>query len=466
MDPGQPAVKEIQGAQLGLSGASIKWPARQWWHRYQDPQLDTLVAEALDKNPSLAAAQARLRIANEAVQGARAVQLPNLNATYNQTRERFPENYIYPPPFGGSMQTDANLRLNLGFDLDLWGRQRSLYTAALSRDEASRADTEVARNALISAVTQSYFNLQDALEQQEVIGKIVKQLENVASITRQRLKAGLDTRVEVNQADSAVSAAKVQLSQASTNASLLRHQLAALVGAGPDRGLAIQRAKLAHAPTGVPKTIPMNLLGRRPDIIAAKLRVEAASSDISAAKAEFYPDINLSAFFGFQALGLGNLLHGSSKTYGVGPAISLPIFNGGALNAQLGGKLAERDLAIANYNQTVLTAVRQVADATTAIRDLRQQLIDQHASYESITSAYEIAVKRYKSGLGNFLQVLLAQNDVLKQAILDTRLRARAYNLDAQLATALGGGYGPSPRAVTTQNGQATAATTTTVESN
>jgi NodT family efflux transporter outer membrane factor (OMF) lipoprotein len=461
INPGKPALQEIQGTQLGLSDTAIQWPQRQWWQRYQDPQLDALVKEALAKNPSLAAAQARLRIANEAVRGARAVQLPNLNATYNQTRERFPENYIYPPPFGGAMVTDASLRLNLGFDLDLWGKQRSLYAAALSRDEASRADTEVARNALISAVTQSYFNLQDALEQQQVIGEIVKQLENVASITRQRVTAGLDTRVEVNQADSAVSAAKVQLSQASTNASMLRHQLAALVGAGPERGMSIQRAKLAHAPAGVPGVIPLNLLGRRPDIVAAKLRVEAASSNISAAKAEFYPDVNLAAFFGFQSLGLGNLLRDSSKTYGVGPAITLPIFNGGALNAQLGSRRAERDLAIADYNQTVLNAVREVADANTAIHDLQQQLADQHASYESIKSAYEIAVKRYKSGLGNFLQVLLAQNDVLKQAIEDTRLRARAYNLDAQLATALGGGYGPeappqtaatSPAAATQHN--------------
>jgi NodT family efflux transporter outer membrane factor (OMF) lipoprotein len=303
------------------------------------------------------------------------------------------------------------------------------------------ADLQVARNTLVSGVAQSYFNLQNALAQVKVITQIVQQLENVAGITRQRVEAGLDTQVEVNQADSAVSSAKVQLSQANTNADLLRHQIAALTGAGPQRGQDIRLASLAKAPIGVPASIPFELLGRRPDVVAAKYRVQASSSQISAAKAEFFPNINLSAFAGFMSLGLGNLLASGSGIYGAGPAITLPIFSGGALNANLDTKRAERDLAIADYNQTLLTAVREVADATTAIKALQQQTADQTASLRAITSAYDIAVKRYKSGLGNFVQVLLAQNEVQKQAILNTDIQARAFNLDAQLATALGGGY-------------------------
>ncbi len=441
LDPGQPGVATLQAAQAGLREGTITWPAEQWWLRYQDPQLDQLIGEALAGSPSLAAAQARLNIAGAAVGGARAIQLPQLNASYNSVRERFSENYIYPPPYAGSMLTDNTLRLNLGFDLDLWGRNRARYTAALSQHDASMADLQVARNALVSGVVQSYFNLQNALAQVRVITQIVQQLENVASITRQRVAAGLDTQVEVNQADSAVSSAKVQLSQANTNADLLRHQIAALTGAGPQRGQDIRLASLAKAPIGVPASIPFELLGRRPDVVAAKYRVQASSSQISAAKAEFFPNINLSAFAGFMSLGLGNLLASGSGIYGAGPAITLPIFSGGALNANLDTKRAERDLAIADYNQTLLTAVREVADATTAIKALRQQTVDQTASLRAITSAYDIAVQRYKSGLGNFVQVLLAQNEVQKQAILNTDIQARAFNLDAQLATALGGGY-------------------------
>lgn len=441
IDPGRPPLKTVQANELGLQNSPIRWPDEKWWTRYQDTQLDQLIVDALLNNPGLDAAQARLRAANASVAGARAIQLPQLNASYAQTRERFSENYIYPPPYAGSMQTDASLRLDLGFDLDLWGKSRYRYTAALSRAHAQQAETQVARNALISGLTQSYFNLQSALAQQSVVEKIVRQLQDVSNITRQRVAAGLDTKVEINQADSAVSSAKVQLSQIQTNAELLRHQLAALAGAGPQRGTTIQRTSLADAPAGVPKEIPLDLLGRRPDIVAAKLRVQASASDISAAKAEFFPNINLSAFAGFMSLGLDNLLSSSSVVYGVGPAITLPVFHGGALNAQLRGRQAARDLAIADYNQAVLSAIREVADAATAIRALQQQTIDQHAGYQAISAAYDIAVKRYRSGLGNFVQVLLAQNEVQKQAILDTELRARAYNLDAQLASALGGGY-------------------------
>src|SRR5690606_7089492 len=170
-----------------------------------------------------------------------------------------------------SVDTDASLRLNLGFDLDLWGKNRERYAAAVSRAQASQAEAQVARNALVSGVVQSYFNLQNALAQHKVAAQILQQLEQVLAITRDRVAAGLDTQVEVNQADSAVSSAKVQLNQINTNASLLRHQLAALAGEGPDRGAQFQPVALDHPPIGVPDQLPMSLLGRRPDIVAARL---------------------------------------------------------------------------------------------------------------------------------------------------------------------------------------------------
>src|SRR5690606_30273315 len=161
----------------------------------------------------------------------------------------------------------------------------------------------MARNTLVSAVIQSYYNLQGALAQQTVLGEIVKQQENVLDITRQRLKAGLDTQIEVKQADSAVSAARVQLSQAATNAKLLRNQLSALLGSGPQRGDHISQVALTGMPSMAPGNIPLELLARRPDIVAARDRAEAATSQVSAAKAEFYPNVNLAAFAGFMSLG-------------------------------------------------------------------------------------------------------------------------------------------------------------------
>src|SRR5690606_12732043 len=159
INPGPPQVQTLDAQTIGLQDANIQWPDTEWWKRYQDPQLDTLIGQALAGNPSLDIAQARVRMANAAVRGARAVQWPQVNAQYTMTRERFSENYIYPPPLGGSMSTDNSLQLRVDFDPDLWGRNRSLAAAAQSRALAAQADLQQARNTLIATTTQSYFQL-------------------------------------------------------------------------------------------------------------------------------------------------------------------------------------------------------------------------------------------------------------------------------------------------------------------
>ncbi len=442
MDPGKPAVQPLDGADIGLRDATaVQWPTLEWWQRYQDPQLDGLVTRALAGNPSLDAASARVRMANAAVRNARALQWPQVDAQYQLNRQHYSENYIYPPPLGGSMATDNSLTLRVNFDLDLWGRQRALSAAARSTALAAQAEQQQARTLLISSVVQSYFQLQNALAQSAALDTIVGKQQNVLDITRDRYTHGLGTQVDVDQADSAVSAARVQLAQARNNAELLHHQLAALVGTGPDKLPQVAPRKGTALPQGVPESMPLDLLGRRADVVAARLQAEAAGAEVSAAKADFFPNINLSAFAGFMSLGLDQLLRDGSRGYGAGPAISLPVFHAGALNAQLESRRAARDLAIAQYNQTVLGAVREVADASASIRSLHEQIHHQEASLKASTSAYDIALKRYQAGLGNFVQVLLAQSDALTQAIHATDLRARAYTLDAQLNTALGGGY-------------------------
>lgn len=448
IDPGQPAVKPLTGQSLALQAdAAVAWPDTRWWHRYRDPELNTLIDQALAASPSLDAAAARVRMAQAAARGARAVQWPQVNANYHYTRELLPENYIYPPPLGGSYQTDTGLGLELDYNLDLWGKQRSLAKAAGQRALAAQASQQQARTMLVSAVTQGYFQLQDALAQVSALESIVGKLQKALDITRDRYREGLGIQVDVDQADSAVSAAQVQLAQARNNVDLLRHRMAALLGQSPDQLPAITARSGTALPEQVPDRLPMALLGRRADIVAARLQAEAAGAEISAAKADFLPNVNLSAMAGFLSLGLDQLIRSGSQNLSAGPVITLPIFNGGALNAQLSGRRAARDEAIAQYNQTILGALREVADASTSIRSLREQIRHQQASLKSITSAYDIALDRYRQGLGDFVQVLLAQSEVVKQTIQTTDLHARAYILDAQLATALGGGYEEPPSA-------------------
>lgn len=441
MNPGAPATRALDARALELSEAAIAWPGDHWWTRYQDAQLNSLIDQALRSNPSLDAAAARVRIARAAARSARAVQWPQVNANYHLTRQRYSENSIYPPPLGGSYQTDTGLGLQLDFNLDLWGRQRALAGASSLRAAAAEASRQQARVLLVSAVSQAYFQLQNAQAQADAIDHIASKLQEALDITRNRFQNGLGTQVDVDQADSAVSSARVQLSQARNNAQLLRHQLAALLGQAPEQLPPLAARPGAALPPNSPDVLPMALLGRRADITAARLQALAAGAEISAAKADFLPNIDLSATFGYLSLGLDKLVRSSSENYSAGPVITLPIFNAGNLNARLEGRRAERDEAIARYNETILGALREVADARSSILSLHEQIRHQEASMQAIASAYDVALRRYKAGLGDFVQVLLAQSEALKQTVQTTDLHARAYVLDVQLATALGGGY-------------------------
>lgn len=441
MDPGTAPALRTDAAALGLVQAQVAWPDAKWWQRYADPQLDALVEEALAGNPDMTAAQARLDRANAAVGNARAVLVPRVDANYSLTRQHYSGNYVYPEPMAGSVGSDNRLALDFSYELDLWGKNRKRLQAALSRAQAAAAERQAARNLLAKAVVLAYANLQDAYAQQDVLEKTIVQRQEVVDITRQRYAAGLDTQVEVKQAESALAAARAELTRTQANAALLRNQLAALAGAGPQRTAGLRPVTLRAPDTQLPPVLPMDLLGRRPDIVAARWRVEAAGSDIAAAKAEFYPNVNLTAFAGLLALGTGNLFDHDSRMAGAGPAISLPLFDAGRLNANLAAARADRDLAVADYNAAVLAAVREVADALESIRLLARESVEQREAHAAIEAAYDLAVQRYRAGLGNYLTVLVAQDHVLTQARLDAELAARAWRLDAELATALGGGF-------------------------
>ncbi|EHK64886.1 efflux transporter outer membrane factor lipoprotein 4 [Achromobacter arsenitoxydans SY8] len=449
MDSEPQPVAALDAAKLGLAGQAADWPTAQWWARYGDQQLDALLAEALANSPSMTAAQARLAKANAAVSSARAPLFPRVDANYTLTREHLSKDYIYPAPLGGSVVSDNRLALDFSYELDFWGKNRSRLQSAVSQQEAAAADAQAARNLLASATVRAYLNLQNAFAQRDVLKRVLEQRAEVLSLTQGRYSAGLDTQVEVKQAESSLASGKVELTQTETTLAQLRNQVAALAGAGPQRGQSLVPVALT-APAGeVPASVPLDLLGHRPDVAAAKWRAQAARHAIDSAKAEFYPNVNLAAFAGFQAMGTGNLLGADARMAGFGPAVTLPIFHGGELNANLAGRRADADLAVSDYNQTVLDAVHQVADALDGLRLLDQEKAQQRQAREAIEAAYELAVNRYKAGMGNYITVLIAQTGVLAQARLDTDLRIRAYQLDADLATALGGGYAPQAEPAT-----------------
>jgi len=455
-----PPQAKVAPATLGAREAAVQWPADDWWRRYGDAQLDTLVADGLAGSPTLAAAQARIARADAAAGVARAALLPQVNGNGTVNEQKYSENSIYPPPLAGAWKYDARLTLDLTFEIDFWDKNGAALRAALSQAQAATAEAQSARLVLAAGIARAYFDLQRLFAQRDVSRAAIVQREEIVRITNERFGAGLDTKVEVRQAEAALATVRTELAQYHDAIDLARHRLAALVGAGPERGERVAAVSPGAAPAAVlPAAIPLDLVARRPEIAASRWRVEASREDIAVAKAQFYPNVNIVAFAGLTSLGVSNLLLGSSSIAGIGPAVHLPIFEGGRLNANLKGRAAESDLAVSTYNETVIDAVRELADAVTSIRGLARTTAEQARARTATDEAYNLAVVRYRAGLGNYLTVLTAQTQQLAQERLNVDLRARAYELDVGLARALGGGYlDTTPERIAAAAGQRRAA--------
>ena len=432
-------------AGTGLSPAA--WPRIDWWKQFDDPQLDRLIEEALADSPTLRVAQARVRQALAFATTARAGLLPRVDGDAELTRERFPEHGLIPPPFNGSWETQAQLQASLGYEFDLWGKNRAAYDSALGEAKAAEVDAFAARLMLSVNVAEAYVQLQRAYMQLDVAEHTLDQRNQIYKLTRDRFDAGIDSRLDVKQAEAALPATREQIAQLHEAIDLARNQLAALLGKGPDRGLSIERpAAAALGPVQLPSELPAQLLGRRPDIVAQRWRVEAARKNIDVAKAEFYPNVNLNAFIGLQSIGLPGFLQAESRTLGVGPAITLPIFEGGRLRGNLAGRDAEYDVAVETYNRTLVDALRDVVDQLTSFRSVDEQTKQQKLARAMVQEAYDLALLRYREGVGNYLEVLSAESQLLAQESLDVDLRARELTLSINLARALGGGFdGASP---------------------
>lgn len=456
---------QLETAQ-SLPGQHGDWPTQAWIDQFGDPQLRSLVEEAVANSPNLQAALARVEASRAMADAARSALYPHADFEASLLRQRLSSTDLFEgTPLAGSWQNQSKLQAGLTWDLDFWGKHRSALEAALSDDRAAEAESQASRLLLSTAVARNYARLAALFAQRDVAERAIAQRADLTELSRQRLSAGLDTQVETTQARGTVAAARTELQRVDEEIALARNQIAALLGKGPDRGLAIARPTLlAHATPPLPDNLAIDLLGRRPDLVAARWRVEVAAKEIDVAKAEFLPNISLTAFAGLASLDPSNLLLGISRTFGIGPALRLPIFEGGRLRANLKGRHAQYDIAVADYNQTLVDALRETADAVTSIRSVDQQIATQREALELAEHAYALATTRYKAGLGTQLTVLNAESNVLQQRRLATDLQARRLDLQMALVKALGGGYqepaehGDGHTAAAPAQGQATAA--------
>lgn len=420
-----------------------EWPKEEWWRAYGDPQLDRLVEEALEDSPSLSVARSRLRKAGSMARMAGAVLLPQMNLNASVTEQRQSYNYLIPAEVTPHGWNDYGITtIDFNWELDFWGKNRSALSAAITEVEAMHAELAHTRLLLSTAVAAAYAELAHSYKSRDTAKSAMDVRAKTAELFRSRYRHGLETLGSVRQVESLLAGAEAAVVALDERIALQKNAIAALTGAVPDRALSIERPKIdLSVPRGLPRELALDLLGRRPDIVAARMRAEAAARRIDQRKAEFYPNINLMAFFGVQSLGLNMLLKSSSIIGSVGPAVSLPILNTRRLQRQLEGAFAEYDQAVAVYNSTLVNALREVADAAASRKHLGGQLKAHADAYERANEAHRIATLRYRGGLSDYLDVLSAEDAMLGAQYALTDIQSRALTLDVALVRSLGGGY-------------------------
>ncbi|MGH8086067.1 MAG: efflux transporter outer membrane subunit [Lysobacter sp.] len=442
LDPDSLAANRSLGIE-GATNASISdadFPRKDWWTAFGDPQLDALINEALAGTPSLAAADARVRQAIARAGLADAARSPTLGAGAQYSVVSIPST-LAGDELGGETNGSALLTLNFKYSPDLWGGQRTRWQAALGEARAAEVDAQAARLTLASNIAHAYVVLAQAHSARDVAEEEQARSSELLDLGRQRVEAGLDNRLQIRLAEANAASARQQTQAAQQQIDAARNALAALLGQGPDRGLEITPPRLLDAPSpAVPDVLPSELLGHRPDVVAARWRVEAARHGIDASKAAFYPTINLNAIAGLASGGLSDLFGSDALLVYGGPAISLPIFDGGRLRNQLAGSDADYDLAVASYNQGLVGALREVADALQAMRSLDARIASTVQASDAAQSAWDIATARYRAGLGNQIDVLSAQEPLLQFDQQIVALRSQRLDAAIDLDRALGGG--------------------------
>ncbi|GAA5161636.1 efflux transporter outer membrane subunit [Viridibacterium curvum] len=419
------------------------WPTDAWWTSYGDAQLGQLIDEALRGAPDMRAAQARLLRARAGTGTAQAATRPSVSANGSVSETKQSYNYLTPRSMSPEGYNDyGRLSLDFSWELDLWGKNRAALAASRGEEAAAAADVAQAQLVLSASIASTYAELARLYAARDTTAEALNVREKTEKLFRERQANGLETLGSLRQAESRRAATESELLSLDEQIALQRHQIVALMGQGPERAASIQRPgiRLENVP-GLPGSMALDLLGRRPDVVAARLRAEAAAQRIDAAKADFYPNVNLSAYIGLQALGLDKLFSSGSDIGSVGPAISLPIFNSGRLKAQYTTRRADYDEAVANYDATVTRALQDVANAATSQQALTGQLNRTQAAAEAARQAWQIARNRYEGGLSNYLDVLTAEDSLLTALRNVTDLQSRAFTLDVSLIRALGGGY-------------------------
>ncbi|WP_232410918.1 efflux transporter outer membrane subunit [Methylophilus sp. 5] len=421
--------------------AVIAWPTEHWWQAYQDAQLDRLVEKSLHDQPDLKKATARIALSTAMAEQAHAATLPNVGGKVSSSRERFTELSFIPKPWAGRFNWNNQATVAMSYDLDLWKQQKSAWQAALDETKVTEAEMQQVKIELTAAMVKSYVRLAAEYQWRDLAQEELEDVRHEIGIAKKALAAGLNTQLNLSRLEATLPAAQNKLAQIDLHLTLLKNQMAALSGDGPGAGDAIVRPTLHLSATiGLPDHLPANLVGRRPDIVAARWRVEAAQKHIQSAKAAFYPNINLLGYVGFQALAFSGLFSSAGLVGNFGPAMSLPIFDGGKRRANLSAETAMYDMAVEDYNATILKALEGISNQLSVLNTVADETGNTQQALDKTEQAHRLAVKNYRAGLSNLVESLQTNALVLQQKSILVEQEAVRLEAYATLMLALGGG--------------------------
>lgn len=422
----------------------------QWWRGLQDPQLDNLMTQTLQNSPSLRQAAARVREAQSVMGEANAANGPYVDLNASSNRQKMSQN-TYQPFLGGYpgnpiYETTNTLGLNLTYEFDWWGKYRNQVNAAKAQVDSARAEQAQAALTLSSSVASTYYELQANFAVQKVLQQEVDNNQRLADLRKAQYQAGVYGVDIPQQTQAQADGAKQQIIELQSQIDQQKHQLAALAGKGPDAMNNLHPVTLPGDDILAPKgDLTIDLLGKRPDIVAQRDLVESYSQRIAAAKKDFYPSLSISAFAGLSTVNYGNtspnLFEAASQAWNLAPAISLPIFHAGALRSKLGEESALYDQSVESYNQTLLNAIQQTADALTVQKSSAQQLQQSLSAEKSLQEVYRVASARYSAGTIGRDQLLTSQAALLQQQQAALTASSNVLQAKISLIRALGGGY-------------------------
>jgi len=433
------------------------WPDAQWWKAYGDPQLDALIGNALASSPTLDTAAAQIAAAQAAFARSSAELGIETALNAGANRQRYSATGLFPAPIGGAWFTEESLRVEGRYHFDWWGRDKAEITAAAGEVNARRASYAGAEQSLAAAIAQHYFKLQSGWARREVLAEELSAQQALVQDRARRIARGLAPADEQRSAALQASLLEKELAQLDADNAVEQQALRALLGAGGDSGsgadalvAGLKAVPLRSAPAALPSRLGIELLARRPDLQAQRWRVESALGRVDAAQAAFYPDVNLSASLGLNSVSTSQLLRGASRTLFVGPTLSLPLFDSQRLSANLAGARADRNILIAEYNDAVVQAVREVAQDTLTLQGIEAQLAQQQKASADAQSLLHSAEARVAHGLGDRAAVLAAQQAALRQKDAELRLQHAQLLAEVALVHSLGGGYqGDAPPLIT-----------------